>query len=572
MATINFETISYKNFLSTGNSPITIYLNKSKTTLIVGKNGEGKTTLLDALTFVLFGKPYRNVKLGQLVNSINGKHCEVSVDFKIGDRSYRVIRGLKPNKLEIFENNILLNKEASSKDYQKILEQQILRLNYKTFVQLVVLGATTFIPFMQLKATQRREVVEDILDINIFSTMNQLLKERVSSSKVSLQTINTEIDLLKTKIKSQKTIIESLSKAKDQSIQTIQTKIESNSAQIQEATISSSNLIDKIQTELDNISELDSTRDMLSETTSKIVSNNRTIELKQKQLDFFEDNHTCPTCNQEIDSEHRKSCSHSLSTEINREQKIVDNLIAERDRLNVELSNLLKIKDTIGSYKIDLSTINNTIKHLNLQNKQYEEEIDSIRSTSHDIDNEKLQLKKYANQVVSKIEGKNLIMQERQIQDACTMLLKDSGIKIAIIREYLPVMNQMINYYLNVMDTYIKFELDESFSETIKSRYRDEFTYDSFSEGEKKRIDVSILFAWRHIAKLKNSVNTNLLLMDELFDGSLDDSGTEFLMQLINEISKDTNVFIISHKGDILLDKFHSVLRIEKRKNFSVIA
>lgn len=571
MAIIEFESVTYKNFLATGNNPNTIYLNKSKTTLIVGKNGVGKTTMAEAICFSLFGKPYRDIKLGQLVNSINGKHCEVTVNFRIGDKTYKVLRGLKPNKLEIYENGILLNQDASSRDYQKVLEQQILRLNYKTFTQLVILGATSFVPFMQLKSAQRREVVEDILDINIFSTMNVLLKDKITSSKSAIVTLDNKINLLKTKIQSQKNIIAVKSKAKEDSIHSLQKKICDNNDSIEFASKQIDILSESIQIDLEYIKNFNVHKQTHLSLNDMIASNNTAISTKDKNLKFFQTHDTCPTCTQVIDVDHKTSCIKNLEDDITENEGILTKLQQARDEIKQILEEYESIQSKITDQNIRLSTTNATIVELNKSNKKYLDEINEIENANQDVDNEKILLKQYASEVIEAIETKNTLMEERQIQDICIQLLKDTGIKTAIIKEYLPVMNTMINYYLDIMDTFIKFELDESFNETIKSRHRDDFTYDSFSEGEKKRIDIAILFAWRYIAKLKNSVNTNLLIMDEVMDSSVDDDGLEYLFQILAEVSKETNIFVISHRGEILYDRFDSILKVEKKNNFSVI-
>ena len=537
----------------------------------MGKNGEGKSTILDALTFSLFGKPFRDIRLNQLINSINGKQCEVTTEFSIGNKEYKVIRGLKPTKFEIYCDGEMLNQDAAAKDYQKILEQQILRLNYKTFTQVVILGAASFVPFMQLKTTQRREVVEDILDIRIFSVMNQLLKDRVSVTKDEIFNLDADIKIARSKVESQNAMIKALTEAKSDKVNSLLSKIAQNQETIESSQLVSESLLSelkKLKETAEDKSQLDTD---IQDVSTKINKYTVTQEHHQKHVHFFNDNDICSTCSQEITESYKQKVITDLTDKIaDNEDKITALEIASRN-LKQTMSVMNAVMDQITDKNIELSTTNNTISLLNRQNIQLQHEVDSVHNDSGNVDDEKRKLKDLATITVDKINQKSVLLEERELQEVSSQLLKDTGIKTAIIREYLPVMNTLINKYLAIMDTYIKFELDESFTETIKSRFRDEFTYASFSEGEKKKLDVAILFAWRQIARMKNSVNTNLLILDEIFDGSLDASATDLLLQLLDEVSKDANIFVISHKGDILNDKFHSILKIEKRNDFSVI-
>lgn len=569
---IIFESIEWKNFLSTGNSANKILLNKSTTTLIIGKNGEGKSTILDALCFALFGKPFRNINKGQLINSINGKNCLVEIHFSIGTKKYKVIRGIKPNKFEIWVDNVLLNQDAAAKDYQKVLEQQILKLNYKTFTQVVILGSASFVPFMQLSSGQRREVIEDILDIRIFSTMNQLLKEKVSDTKAEIQQIENKVANAKTKVEAQNAIIKTITDAKADSIRSIQDKIAASVAEVERTQSEVDDLIGEIGTlkaKIEGKEKIQEDLDKAKSVRSKLLQK---VETCEHHKEFFGEHDVCPSCSQDIPEDHKRKIISDLDAKVNEQNSKVAELEQILGTLNDRLSSANKIISEITEKNIDLSTKNSAVAIINRQIAELEREVESHQADTTNIDVEKAKLKQLANDAMVLIKKKTSLQEHRNLEEVANLLLKDTGIKTAIIREYLPVMNKLINKYLNAMDAYIHFELDESFNELVKSRHRDEFTYASFSEGEKMRIDLSILFTWRQIAKMKNSVNTNLLLLDEIFDSSLDTAGTDYFLNLMNTLGENSNVFVISHKGDQLYDKFRSVVKFEKRNDFSVIA
>ena len=569
---IVFKSVCWKNFLSTGNSPNKVLLNRSQTTLIIGKNGEGKSTILDALCFSLFGKPFRNINKGQLVNSINGKGCSVEIEFDINGKEYKIIRGIKPNVFEIWQDGEMINQDAASRDYQKILEQQILKLNYKTFTQVVILGSASFVPFMQLPTTQRREVIEDILDIRIFSTMNSLLKERVQETKDAIATIENEISTAKTKVDAQTQLIKTIAEAKTSAIETIATKIAANNAEI----LSAEGEIESILSQIDTLKTSINDKETVAEDIDKAKSIRskllQKIETCEHNTEFFSEHDVCPSCNQDIAEEYKQAIVQDLNKKLEDNNSKIGELETVLTKLNTQLSKITEIQSQITDKNIELSTRNSTVTLLNKQIKEMQIEIESAKTDTTNIDEEKAKLKDLAKEAIGKIGQKTQLQEQRNLEDVANILLKDTGIKTAIIREYLPIMNKLINKYLQAMDAYIHFELDEAFNESVKSRFRDDFTYASFSEGEKMRIDLAILFTWRQIAKMKNSVNTNLLLLDEIFDSSLDTAGTDYFLNLMNQFGDNTNIFVISHKGDQLFDKFRSVIKFEKRNDFSIIA
>lgn len=568
---IIFKTLEWKNFLSTGSVPNKITLNKSQSTLVIGRNGEGKSTMLDALTFALFGKPFRNINKPQLINSINGKGCVVTIEFDIGTTEYKVIRGIKPGIFEIWCNGQMANQDSAAKDYQKVLEQQILKLNYKTFTQVVILGSASFVPFMQLPAHQRREVIEDILDIGVFSTMNQILKERISETKDLIKSIDYKIEGAKNNVEAQKKLIGTLVSSKKEQVDQIRKQIADNETEIaaNEARWEIiSDQMNDIMAAADNAKELEEITKAALKAKSKLI---HTKEQTEKNLMFFQDNETCPSCSQGIPHEHKTSIINTLEED----KKELSENIASIEESYAKLLERQKVLDETNRQLLALNVQSNATitanKTLSKQNAKLTLDIESTSQDTVNIDEENARLKQIASEALALIGKKNELSSERNVQEVAALLLKDTGIKTAIIKEYLPVMNKFINGYLTAMDFYVHFELDEAFNEKIKSRFRDEFTYASFSEGEKMRIDLAILFTWRQIAKMKNSVNTNLLILDEIFDSSLDNAGTDYFLSVMNALGDKTNIFVISHKGDQLFDKFHSVIKFEKKNDFSAI-
>jgi DNA repair exonuclease SbcCD ATPase subunit len=569
---IIFKTLEWKNFLSTGAAPNKLILNKSPSTLVVGRNGEGKSTMLDALTFALFGKPFRNINKPQLINSINGKGCVVEIQFDIGTNEYKIIRGMKPNIFEIWCNGTMVNQDAAAKDYQKVLEQQILRLNYKTFTQVVILGSASFVPFMQLPAWQRREVIEDILDIGIFSTMNTLLKERINETKDELKSIDAKITIAKSQVESQKKIIQSMTASKVEQINQIKQQIAHNEEEIAKNDKLWEELSDKMNEMMaagDNGKQLKEDLDNATIVRNRLISKKEQIE---ETLQFFESNTECPSCAQNIPHEHKDSITAKFTEEYNSNVENLNTLQVAYDLLIERQKKLDQLNKELLAMNVQCNGINTSNNTLNKLNKKLNEQIEATNQDTGNLDAEKTKLKEIADDALVLIEKKNELSSERNVQEVAALLLKDTGIKTAIIKEYLPVMNKLINGYLSAMDFYVHFELDEGFNEKIKSRFRDEFTYASFSEGEKMRIDLAILFTWRQIAKMKNSANTNLLILDEIFDSSLDNTGTDYFLSVMNALGDNSNIFVISHKGDQLFDKFHSVIKFEKKNDFSSIA
>ena len=567
---IIFKSVKWKNLLSTGNSFTTIFLDKQPTTLIVGDNGSGKSTILDALTFVLFNKPFRIVKKAQLVNSVNNSETVVEVEFEIGTRKYRVMRGIKPNKFEIYCNDKMVNQDASSRDYQKYLEQNILKLNYRSFTQVVILGNASFIPFMQLKSVHRREVVEEILDIKIFSLMNMLVKNQIKDVTDELRDIDYNKELTEEKIGLQGKYIEDLKKNKDKIIREKLSKIDENQDIIDDKVKDRETLKTENEMLLQDIADRIEVEDKLvklNDIKSTLVEKHKQ---HSKKIDFYKNNDECPECKQNIDKDFKEN----MITEKNKD---VDTIIKGMKQLKIELDEKTKRSKTIKGVTtkirendVKVARLHSSITELEKFNTQLETEMKSFQEGGvGQSDEDKLKELKENLEKIS--EQRHKLREDKLYLEASKAMLQDSGIKTKIIKQYLPIMNKLINTYLTSMEFYVNFTLNENFEETIKSRYRDEFTYASFSEGEKMRIDLALLFTWRAIAKMKNSTNTNLLILDEIFDSSLDGTGTDEFLKILNTLSKE-NVFVISHKGDTLFDKFRSVIKFEKVKNFSHVS
>ena len=560
---IVFKNIRYKNFLSSGNSFTEINLRKNKSTLVVGHNGAGKSTMLDALSFSLFGKPHRKISKSQLVNSINQKHALVEVEFTVGTSNFKIIRGIKPNVFEIWKDGKMINQSSHAMEYQKILEQNILKLNHKSFHQVVVLGSSSFIPFMQLNAGHRRDVIEDLLDINIFSKMNVLLKEKNGSLKDKLSSINHNIDLLKNKMDQQSKYIRDIAalttenkKKYEKQIKTAEDKIK----KLQEHN-------NKLSAELTETGDVDLTELQDRKNSSIAFRAEQRQELKaiaQRGL-FLEKNDECPTCEQPI--QNKDGLIFQTKNEAYRIESTLRMVESDYKLIEEEIKSLQETIAAVNEKTNIINSNNREISSLNQSNDDLRSYLEEEVST--DLNDAREELEKITNEKEDLLEEKLKVTEQFNYNGVIAEMLRDTGIKTKIIKQYLPAINKLVNQHLQVLDFFVSFDLDESFQETIRSRYRDDFTYDSFSEGEKQRIDLSLLFTWRQIAKMKNSVATNLLILDETFDSSLDHDGIENLLKILYTLDADTNTFIISHKGDILDGKFETKLEFVKEKNFS---
>jgi DNA repair exonuclease SbcCD ATPase subunit len=567
---IVFKKIRWKNFLSTGNIFTEIELNKSATTLIVGENGAGKSTLLDALSFALFNKPFRKINKPLLLNSITKKDLVVEIEFSIGSNNYKIVRGIKPNVFEVYQNGALLNQSADSKDYQDILEKQILKINFKSFCQVVVLGSASFVPFMSLPAGQRREIIEDLLDLQIFTSMNIILKQRITSNAEDLIKQEANKTIVEEKIKLVKKHLIEIQNSNDKIITEKNDRIAQTNIQINEFDSEYWKLENKrkdLEEKMVDEKELTSSMKKLTALKHKFEAH---LSSQKEQIKFFTDHDNCPTCKQEINETFKCDMvqnNQERVKELNDNLEVVaKNYVETNDKIN----EMMSIQSEINSTKMDIHKLTTRISSLIEYRTQLENEINTIQKIVKEDNSDQL------NKLVGEFKEAEIVLGElhdlKQTYQAVSVLLKDGGIKAKIIKQYIPIINKLINKYLSSMDFFVQFELNEEFNETIKSRFRDEFSYASFSEGEKMRINLAILFTWRAVAKLRNSVSTNILIMDEVMDSSLDANGTEEFMKVLTHLTSDTNTFIISHKTDQFYDKFTSVIKFEKHKNFSKVA
>ena len=567
---IKFKAVRWKNFLSTGDKFTTIQLDRSPSTLIVGHNGAGKSTLLDALSFGLFGKAHRDIKKDQLVNSINMRGAIVEVEFDIGVHTFKIIRGIKPGKFEIWQNGNMINQSSASRDYQKFLEQNILKLNHKSFHQIVVLGSSSFIPFMQLSTGQRREVIEDLLDIQVFSKMNQILKERSGKLKEEINDSNYKLDVLKEKVNIQRKYIRDITEINDEQINSKHAEIALYRGEIEElqgVNTADSNYISLTQDKLTK--DLKANHDRRQAILNYQAQFQQQIKTIVKEAKFYEEHENCPTCTQSISSDIREEKLKSSQDKAKTLQEALVHATEQSTALESVINGLNDIAETIRNKSSNITANNNTITRLQRQIHALENDIANLNGKEGDLGkaNQELQESLDSKEEVSEIKLR--LMEEKTYNDAAGEMLKDTGIKTKVIKQYLPVMNKLVNNYLQVLDFFVSFNLDENFNEIIKSRHRDSFNYASFSEGEKQRIDLALLFTWRQIARMKNSTSTNLLVLDETFDSSLDHDGVDNLIKILGTLDNDTNVFVISHKGDLLDGKFRSKIEFIKEHNFS---
>tara|TARA_Y100000593_G_scaffold93736_1_gene189806 strand:+ start:5801 stop:7513 length:1713 start_codon:yes stop_codon:yes gene_type:complete len=565
---INFRKIKYKNLLSSGNKFTEIGLDKHQTTLILGDNGSGKSTLLDALCFALYGRGFRNLKKDLLVNSVNGRDLLVELEFSIGKKNYKVIRGAKPNKFELYLDDVMINQDANVRDYQEHLEKQILKMSFRSFTQVAILGSANFTPFMQLKARDRRNLVEDLLDISIFSTMSDILKKKIANHKNEITETGHEIKIMEERIHGLNEQINVLRENRDSKISKYESTVEETQTNINQ-------LMEKIDEKTQNvvaetrlISDKDTTEDRLRQTLELETQLGRARKKALKDIEFYESNDNCPTCKQGLDHEHKEKHIEERTSKVAEIKEALSTIDEKISGLHERIQAIKDIQSKIEDMQKNIGLLQTEVVSNQKYISKLQKEIEDLKSeaSSPDAQDKVLEAEDELEVLLAKKETQS---ETSHYYDIAQMLLRDQGVKQKIIKQYVPIMNKLINKYLAQLEFYVGFEIDESFEETIKSRFRDVFKYDNFSQGEKMRIDLSLLFTWRAIARMKNSVNTNLLILDEVFDSSLDSAGTDDFLKLLNTLTEKTNAFIISHKGDALYDKFNDVLRFEKYKNFS---
>ena len=565
---IIFHNITWKNFLSTGNTPISVNLREAPTTLIIGSNGSGKSTLLDALCFALFNKPFRIIKKDQMVNTINNADTLVEVYFSIGPKKYKVRRGIKPNIFEIYQDGILLNQDASSIDYQKYLEQNIMKLNYRSFCQVVILGSSSYEPFMKMRASYRRDVIEEILDIKVFASMNLLLRSKQQDLTKEITTLRHQVDLIENKVDLQEKHYNELQGRDTDAISKKKEDIEKAQEHKRDYMLRISSLneeITKNKLKLEGTEETKSKFLQLQKLESKIDTN---LKTHKKALKFFEENTNCPVCTQELEPGFKQEKVNEEKAAVDKLNEGYKKLLTEITNTEEKILNIDKVSETIRTIETNVAKLNTSVDELKRHSDRIQNEIDLLSVEDASGLNIKEEIVRLKQELVKTKEDRDKVIDEKKYVDVLRQIVDDSGARAQIIKKYIPVMNTLINQYLQSMDFFISFHLDEEFKETVKSRHMDSFNYNNFSEGEKMRIDLSLLFTWRSIAKMKNSVNTNLLILDEIFDSSLDGQGTDDFFKIIKTLTKE-NIFIISHKGDIMFDKFTNIIKFEKYQNFT---
>ena len=564
---ITFKYVRWRNFLSTGNNFTEIQLDRNSTTLIIGENGAGKSTVLDALCFGLFGKPFRSINKSQLINTVNMSGALVEVEFNIGSKKIKVIRGIKPNLFEIYINGKMYNQDANVRDYQKYLEQQILKLNYRSFTQVVILGSSTFIPFMQLKSRHRREVVEEILDIQIFSLMNMLLKQKLKVNADDIRDVEYQTSLTSEKVDLQDKYIDEMEKNKDKLLGEKIKLQKSNQEEIHKRLAKIGDFEFEIKTLMKKINDADSVKSKYQKLQSIKSTLNEKHRAHSSTINFFETNEDCPTCQQHISKLFKDDILKKKRKDTDKISQGLSELKDELAKYKERQESIIKVANNIRELEVQIAKDNESILQLEKFNSTLQSEINQLEHA--DVNkNDYEKLGELKSSLINLEEQKIKLIEDKTYSETARNMLQDTGIKTKIIKQYLPIMNKLINTYLTSMEFYVNFTLDENFEETIKSRYRDEFSYTSFSEGEKMRIDLALLFTWRAVAKMKNSANTNLLILDEIFDSSLDGTGTDEFLKILNTLG-DENVFVISHKQDALADKFRSTIKFSKIKNFS---
>ena len=566
---IEFQKVKYKNLLSSGNSWTTIDLNKNRTTLISGTNGSGKSTLLDAIVFGLYGKAFRKITKNQLINSVNNRETVVEIYFQIGQSKYKVMRGIKPAVFEIWRNGELINQDAATKDYQAFLEHSVLNLNYRSFNQIVILGSATYVPFMELPAWQRREVIEDLLDIQIFSTMNTLLKDKVNTNKEDITENSYQQDLIKNQLDSAKEHNASIRKIREDEVAKIREKMGGHIETIEKEKEHIESIEGNITSLIETIEDKTGVKAKVEKAKSLRRDIEATLRSNQKELSFFHDHDNCPTCKQGIEHDFKQEKITAGDKKVAELLEGLDNLKSKAQEYDNRLEEISQVEDQIKDLNLTIGDHRATIKVSKNALNSYKAELTKAEEQVEAVDTSKLE------KLVEKLNNietdQTHLFEKKEVLSIVQTMLKDGGIKSRIIRQYIPVMNKLINKYLGAFDLFVDFQLDENFNEVIKSRFRDAFSYASFSEGEKLRITLSIMLAWRSVAKLRNSVSTNLLLLDETLDGALDSVGIESLIDTLHNLNADDNIFVISHRGHQFGDKFDAHLRFQKVKNFSEI-
>ena len=561
---IHFKSISWKNFLSTGNTPIEIRLDKHPTNLIIGKNGSGKSTLLDALCFVLFNKPFRMIKKEQMVNTINNGDCNVTIEFSVGTKNYKVIRSVKPNKFEIYKDDVLVNQDASTIDYQKYLERNIMKLNYRSFIQVVLLGSSSYEPFMKMKSRYRREAVEEILDVRVFTLMDYNLRDQQRDLGKSVSDLRHSCDLIEQKVALQTEHLKSLKTRIGDAEESSRIKIEQNKEADRQYRQDLQQLNEDIAKQQEIMKfkpDVDKKAKKLSKLESKIENN---LETHKETLTFFETHDECPTCTQSIPKDLKSKKVEEEKTTITKLESGLQDIMSEITKVETQITQMDVVSKKIQEMNINVAKIHSSLEGI----KKHSDDVELNATDGQDSDKLEKELEDLSEKLNEQKTELIKLSTEKDYVDVIREILSDKGARAQIIKKYLPIMNQLINKYLQSMDFFVSFTLDEEFNETVKSRHRDTFSYNSFSEGEKMRIDLALLFTWRTIAKMKNSTNTNLLILDEIFDSSLDGSGTEDFFKILGTMSNE-NVFIISHKGDILFDKFTNIIKFDKEHNFT---